>query len=370
MGRRHQIRRPGQPDDHPVRGALHPDIEPLGRPGQRAVLAADDVPFALLDGGIRRPQLRQGRRGRAVRGVQGRHRSGRQVGTHGRGRVPPRCREAHLPQRLQRREPHVPQEILRPHERELQGRRRRGRFLHGGRDARRSGQGGTLLPGAAGAVRIHVLVQAQMGAAKRHRMLFRQGHPRRAAPLRTVPQRLYRSHETFEPRRGSHGLRPGTVRRKDEGGGRRAAHGAGRTLHLPGRRARVLGHQIQRRRICPHPDPVGQGGQRTGFGKPLGQDRHADADPGDLGRGTGRRRRFAAQPLPHVRPAAQHLPRAGAGQDGQTPGLQRRQHLAAIHRGLVPRAGRRTDARRAQLRPGGTDTDPYRPTGQGRRRLR
>lgn len=27
--------------------------------------------------------------------------------------------------------------------------------------------------------------------------------------------------------------------------------------------------------------------------------------------------------------------------------LQRRQHLAAIHRGLVPRAGRRTDARRA-----------------------
>ncbi|MFQ7502804.1 MAG: hypothetical protein ACLRMJ_06160 [Alistipes finegoldii] len=30
-----------------------------------------------------------------------------------------------------------------------------------------------------------------------------------------------------------------------------------------------LGHQIQRRRICPHPDPVGQGGQRTGFGKPL-----------------------------------------------------------------------------------------------------
>ena len=121
---------------------------------------------------------------------------------------------------------------------------------------------------------------------------------------------------------------------------------------------------------CPHPDPVGQGGQRTGFGKPLGQDRHADADPGDLGRGTGRRRRFAAQPLPHVRPAAQHLPRAGAGQDGQTPGLQRRQHLAAIHRGLVPRAGRRTDARRAQLRPGGADTDPYRPTGQGRRRLR
>lgn len=58
VGRRHQIRRPGQLDDHPVRGTLHPDVEPLGRPGQRTVLAADDVPFALLDGGIRRPQLR------------------------------------------------------------------------------------------------------------------------------------------------------------------------------------------------------------------------------------------------------------------------------------------------------------------------
>ena len=32
--------------------------------------------FALLDGGIRRPQLRQSRRGRAVQGVQGRRRSG------------------------------------------------------------------------------------------------------------------------------------------------------------------------------------------------------------------------------------------------------------------------------------------------------
>ncbi len=111
-------------------------------------------------------------------------------------------------------------------------------------------------------------------------------------------------------------------------------------------------------------------GNELASGSLSGKSRHADADRSNLGRGAGRRRRFAAQPLPHVRPAAQHLSRAGAGQDGQTPGLQRRQHLAAIHRGLVPRTGRRTDARRAQLRPGDTDTDPYRPTGQGRRRLR
>ena len=90
VGRRHQIRRPGQPDDHPVRGSDNRLDLPLKIEddkggfrvlfivdlGKGAVLAADDVPFALLDGGIRRPQLRQSRRGRAVQGVQGRRRSG------------------------------------------------------------------------------------------------------------------------------------------------------------------------------------------------------------------------------------------------------------------------------------------------------
>ena len=74
VGRRHKVRRARQPDDPRAGCALHAHVGLDG--GQHPVLAADDVPFALLDGGIRRPQLRQSRRGRAVQGVQGRRRSG------------------------------------------------------------------------------------------------------------------------------------------------------------------------------------------------------------------------------------------------------------------------------------------------------
>ena len=130
VGRRHEVQSPRQPDHHRDGRTLHDDVEQFGR--QHPVLAADDVPLALLDGGLRRPQLRKGRRGRDVGSLQDADRRGRQMGGDGRGRIPPRRREAHLPQRLQRREPHLPREVLRPHERLLPRPGRYGRLLHGG----------------------------------------------------------------------------------------------------------------------------------------------------------------------------------------------------------------------------------------------
>lgn len=92
-------------------------------------------------------------------------------------------------------------------------------------------------------------------------------------------------------------------------------------LHLSGRGARILGVEAERRRIRPHPDPVGQSHEGARLGSTLGQDRQVDADRSDLRGGAGRGRRIAAEPLPHLRPVEKHLPGTGRRRDDPSPGL-------------------------------------------------